>query len=74
VVHNASSAPFAGDPLAQCRVAAADLAERDLPVATGIRDRGIPLAMVPSGGFSAESRKIHAEAIEGILTSFDRGE
>jgi histone deacetylase 11 len=29
--------------------------------------------MVLSGGYSAESRKIHADAIEGILTRFDRG-
>ena len=32
----------------------------------------IPLAMVLSGGYSAESWKIHADAIEGILTRFDR--
>jgi len=29
--------------------------------------------MVLSGGYSAESWKIHTDAIEGILTRFDRG-
>jgi hypothetical protein len=29
--------------------------------------------MVLSGGYSAESWGIHADAIEGILTRFDRG-
>jgi hypothetical protein len=29
--------------------------------------------MILSGGYSARSREIHADAIEGILTRFDRG-
>ena len=61
-----------GDPLARYRLTAGDLAERDLLVATEVRERGIPLAMVLSGGYSPESWKIHADAIEGILTRFDR--
>lgn len=72
VVYNAGSDPYAGDPLAGFRLSAGDLAERDLLVAMEVRDRGVPLAMVLSGGYSSESWKIHADAIEGILTWFDR--
>lgn len=71
VVYNAGSDPFAGDPLARFQLTASDLADRDLLVATEVRDRGIPLAMVLSGGYSTQSWKLHADAIEGILTRFD---
>jgi histone deacetylase 11 len=73
VIYNAGSDPFEGDPLARLRLTAGDLAERDLMVVTMARERGIPAAMVLSGGYSAESWRIHADAIEGILTRFDRG-
>jgi hypothetical protein len=39
---------------------------------TEVRERGIPLAMLLPGGYSSQSSKIHADAIEGILTRFDR--
>ncbi|MHC5543068.1 hypothetical protein ACYOEI_33010, partial [Singulisphaera rosea] len=73
VIYNAGSDPFADDPLARLRLSANDLAERDLLVVDMIRSRAIPVAMVLSGGYSADSWKIHADAIEGILTRFDAG-
>ena len=73
VVYNAGSDPFAGDPLAGFRLTMNDLAERDLQVVTLARERGIPTAMVLSGGYSVESWRIHTEGIEGILSRFDRG-
>lgn len=72
VIYNAGSDPFEGDPLAHFRLTRNDLAERDLLVAGMVRERGVPLAMVLSGGYSADSWRIHADAIEGILTRFDR--
>ena len=72
VVYNAGSDPFVGDPLARYRLTEADLAERDLLVVNTVRERGVPLAMVLSGGYSAVSWKIHADAIGGILARFDR--
>jgi histone deacetylase 11 len=72
VLYNAGSDPFLGDPLAHFRLTAGDLADRDLLVAAEARERGIPLAMVLSGGYSAQSWKLHADAIEGILTRFDK--
>ena len=71
VVYNAGSDPFVGDPLARFQLTADDLADRDLLVATEVRDRDIPLAMVLSGGYSPQSWKLHSDAIEGILTRFD---
>jgi histone deacetylase 11 len=73
LIYNAGSDPFAEDPLAGFRLTMSDLAERDLMVVAMARERGIPVAMVLSGGYSAESWKIHADSIEGILTRFDRG-
>ncbi len=72
VVYNAGSDPFEGDPLARYRLSASELADRDLLVVDMVQERNIPVAMVLSGGYSAESWKIHADAIEGILTRFDR--
>ncbi len=72
VLYNAGSDPFEGDPLAGFRLRAEDLADRDLLVVDLVRARGIPLAMVLSGGYSAASWRIHADAIEGILARFDR--
>jgi histone deacetylase 11 len=72
VVYNAGSDPFVDDPLARYRLSASDLADRDLLVVAEVRERGVPLAMVLSGGYSAQSWRIHTDAIEGILTRFDR--
>jgi histone deacetylase 11 len=73
VIYNAGSDPFVDDPLAGFRLTSSDLAVRDLMVVTMARERGIPVAMVLSGGYSSVSWRIHADGIEGILTRFDRG-
>jgi histone deacetylase 11 len=72
LIFNAGSDPFVDDPLARLRLSRGELAERDLLVATLARERGIPLALVLSGGYSTESWRIHADAIEAILARFDR--
>jgi histone deacetylase 11 len=72
LIYNAGSDPFTGDPLAGFRLTMSDVAERDLVVVTMARERGIPVVMVLSGGYSAESWRIHTDGIEGILTRFDR--
>ena len=38
------------------------------------RERGIPMAMVLSGGYARESWRVHADGIEAILRRFDRVE
>jgi histone deacetylase 11 len=71
VIYDAVSDPFVDDPLAGFRLTRNDLAERDLLVVSMVREREIPVVMVLSGGYSAESWRIHADGIEGILTRFD---
>lgn len=73
LIYNAGSDPFAEDPLAGFRLTTGELAERDLMVVTMARERAIPVAMVLSGGYSAQSWRIHTDAIEGILSRFDGG-
>lgn len=51
---------------------AKETAERDLYVITEVRERGMPLAMVLSGGYGPTSWEAHARPIEGILARFDR--
>ena len=72
IIYNAGSDPYEGDPLAGFRLTRGNLAERDLAVVTLARERSIPVAMILSGGYSADSWRIHADAIEGILARFDR--
>jgi histone deacetylase 11 len=71
VVYNAGSDVLASDPLASLQLTTAQLAERDLAIVTMTRERGIPLAMVLSGGYGSLSWQAHAQAIEGILARFD---
>jgi hypothetical protein len=44
----------------------------NLMVFTLVRERSIPVVMVLSEGYSTLSWQIHADAIEGILTRFDK--
>jgi acetoin utilization deacetylase AcuC-like enzyme len=71
VVYNAGSDVLLTDPLAQFCLTGGELAERDLYVATQVREHGAALAMVLSGGYGPLSWQAHARAIEGILTRFD---
>ncbi len=72
LIYNAGSDPFVDDPLTRLRLSRADLTRRDLLVATMSRERGIPMAMVLSGGYARESWRVHADGIEAILLRFDR--
>jgi histone deacetylase 11 len=71
VVYNAGSDVLMSDPLASLRLTQEEMAERDLYVVTAVRERGIPVAMVLSGGYGPASWEAHARSIEGILTRFD---
>ncbi|HEV3262311.1 MAG TPA: histone deacetylase [Gemmataceae bacterium] len=72
VVYNAGSDVLLTDPLARLLLTPDEMAERDLYVATEARDRGVPVAMVLSGGYGPASWQAHARAIEGILARFDQ--
>jgi histone deacetylase 11 len=72
VVYNAGSDVLVTDPLSWLRLSPEEMSERDLYVVTQVRERGIPLAMVLSGGYGPASWEAHARSIEGILARFDR--
>jgi histone deacetylase 11 len=72
VVHNAGSDVLVSDPLASLCLTREQMAERDLYVITTVRERGIPLVMVLSGGYGPASWEAHARSLEGILARFDR--
>jgi len=72
VLYNAGSDVLRTDPLAQLNLSPQDMAERDLMVVSEARSRGIPVAMVLSGGYGPLSWEAHAQSIEGILTRFDK--
>jgi histone deacetylase 11 len=72
VVYNAGSDVLWSDPLSALFLTADEMAERDLFVVTETRRRGVPLAMVLSGGYGALSWEVHARSLEGILARFDK--
>jgi histone deacetylase 11 len=74
VICNAGSDVLASDPLTHLQLTVAEMAERDLLVASEVRGRGIPMALTLSGGYGPESWQAHARSIEGLLTRFDRPE
>jgi histone deacetylase 11 len=71
VVYNAGSDVLRTDPLASLVLEPRDLEERDRLVVSEVRERGIPLAMVLSGGYGPHSWEAHARSIEALVTRFD---
>jgi histone deacetylase 11 len=71
IVYNAGSDVLATDPLTRLGLTDTELIERDLHVVTAAHERGIPVAMVLSGGYGPHSWLAHARSIEALLTRFD---
>lgn len=71
VVYNAGSDVLATDPLTSLNLTVEEMVDRDLYVVSEVRERGIPLMMVLSGGYGPESWKAHARSIEALTTRFD---
>jgi histone deacetylase 11 len=72
VVYNAGSDVLLTDPLTTLCLSVEDMIDRDLYVITEVRERGIPLAMVLSGGYGPHSWVAHARSIEALAARFDR--
>ena len=62
---------LASDPITSLTLTPAEMAERDLYVATEVRRRGIPMAVTLSGGYGPESWQAHAQAITGLVRHFE---
>ena len=72
VMCNAGSDVLESDPLSSFQLTIDEMIDRDLFVVTQVRERGIPLVMALSGGYSPQSWAAHARSIEALVTRFDR--
>jgi len=66
VLYNAGTDIFAGDPLGELEVDEAHVLERDRLVIQSAVERGVPVAMVPSGGYTDDSHRLLANALEFV--------
>jgi histone deacetylase 11 len=69
-VYNAGTDVFAGDALGGLRVSMADVLSRDLYAIEQLRARGIPVAMLLSGGYSRESYRLVANTVSALLRRY----
>jgi histone deacetylase 11 len=66
--YNAGTDIVDSDPLGLLSVSPADVVARDRLVIAEFRRRGIPVVMVPSGGYTRDSYQLLAAGIEAILS------
>jgi histone deacetylase 11 len=66
-IYNAGTDVFSGDPLGGLQLSAKDILERDLFVIGQLRDRGIPVVMLPSGGYTSQSYLLIARTVASLL-------
>lgn len=70
LIHNAGTDVFAGDPLGGLSLNAAAVLTRDRLVARLARERGIPLVMLTSGGYTDDSHRLIAASYAAILGDY----
>ncbi len=58
------------DPLGGLDLSAQDVLERDMFVIDSARNRSIPIAVVLSGGYSAESWRLHYNTIRETIRRY----
>ena len=66
--YNAGTDIFAGDPLGSLQVDEEHVLERDRFVIESSVSAGIPLTMVPSGGYTDDSHRLLANALELVAS------
>jgi histone deacetylase 11 len=71
-VYNAGTDVYEGDRLGGLALSVADVLERDLFVIDQFRSRGVPVVMLPSGGYSAESFRLIAATVERLFQEAPR--
>lgn len=70
-VYNAGTDVYKDDPLGGLNLSAQGILQRDLYVTRELRKRGIPMVMLPSGGYTRVSYKLIAESVSRILEEAD---
>ena len=68
IVFNAGTDPYEGDELGGLNLSATAMNQRDRFVIDSARDRGVPLLMLPSGGYSAMSFRLLADSVAYLLS------
>ena len=68
-IYNAGTDVYQGDPLGCLSLTADDILERDLFAMNAFRERKIPVVMLPSGGYTAESNCLIASSARELLRS-----
>jgi histone deacetylase 11 len=66
-IYNAGSDVYAGDALGGLNVSAQGVLQRDRFVVDELRQRDLPVVMLPSGGYSRESYKLLADSVRALL-------
>lgn len=61
-----------GDPLGGLDLTPDQILQRDLFVVAQFRQRGIPVVMLPSGGYTAESYRLIAATVAELLEQYGR--
>lgn len=69
-VYNAGTDVFAGDPVGGMSLSADDILDRDLFVIGQLRQRGIPVVMLPSGGYTKVSYRLIADTVYHLVQGF----
>jgi histone deacetylase 11 len=69
-IYNAGTDVFADDPLGGMYLSADDIFARDLYVVEQARSRGIPLVMLPSGGYTRVSYQLIARSVAELVRRY----
>ncbi len=70
IIYVAGTDVYKDDPLGGLDLSAQDVLERDMFVIDWARSRGIPIAVVLSGGYSAESWRLHYNTIRETIARY----
>lgn len=70
IIYNAGTDIYESDPLGAMGISKEAIIERDEFVFAQAFERNIPILMVPSGGYTAESAEIISESIQNLFEKF----
>jgi histone deacetylase 11 len=73
VIYNAGTDIYREDPLGAMGISRAGIIKRDEIVFSNAKDRGIPILMLLSGGYTKASASIIADSIENLITRVTAG-
>ncbi len=68
IVFNAGTDPYEGDELGGLNLSASAMKQRDQLVIDSARERGVPLLILPSGGYSEMSYLLLADSVAYLLS------